>query len=505
MDRDTQPEIARDLAQASRGPHDLILVGGGIYGAMLALEATRRGLSPLLLERDDYSGATSQNNLRIVHGGLRYLQAADLIRFRESVEERHWLLRCLPELTRPLGCLMPLYGEGVRRPLFLRAALALNDLLSASRNRGLMRDHELRSGSVIPAERVRELFPAVDTRGLRGGALWYDGFMPDVARIVIEVLRWACSNGAQALNYVEALEPRIAGSRVIGLRCIDRTDGSEIEFQAAVIVNAAGPWCEEFARRSESETPGLFRPSLAWNILFDRPAACDHALAIRPRGRGEHTYFLVPWKGRLLAGTGHAPWTEGPTRAYPAAQQLEVFLADLNRAIPQLALERSEIARIFSGLLPARSRGSAELATRPEFFDHASRNGPAGLYSLSGVKFTTARRVADSALERIFPQRSARAYRDLPRPEVRPSHREIPFDWIPTAREDGWLEDLVPLVRHESPLHLEDLLLRRSALGDNPARALEIAPRVWSLFGRGEAELPDEITRLRATLQRGLV
>src|SRR5690606_18835162 len=132
-----EPVIYRDLQRAQEARHDLIVVGGGVHGVMMALEAARRGLRPLLIERGDLGSGTRWNSLRIVHGGLRYLQSFDLPRYRESVAERRWFMRNLPDLVAPLPCLMPLYGNGLRRPMIFRVALKLNDLLSARRNDGV--------------------------------------------------------------------------------------------------------------------------------------------------------------------------------------------------------------------------------------------------------------------------------------------------------------------------------------------------------------------------------
>jgi len=121
--------IRRDPAGAAQSRFDLIIVGGGVYGIMIALEATRRGLAPLLLERDDFAAATSANSLRILHGGLRYLQRLDIGRSLESIRERAWWLSQFPEHAAPLPCLMPLYGGGFRRPAVLSQGLRLNDWL----------------------------------------------------------------------------------------------------------------------------------------------------------------------------------------------------------------------------------------------------------------------------------------------------------------------------------------------------------------------------------------
>ncbi|RPH57928.1 FAD-dependent oxidoreductase, partial [bacterium] len=167
--------IDRDPDDAAAGSSDLLVIGGGMYGAVLALEAARRGISTLLLERGDFGRETTWSSLRILHGGLRYLQRLDLPRFRESVGERRWFLRCFPDLVEPLPCLMPLHdpprGGRLRRPGIFRFALRVNDLLA--------RERALPPGRLLSAAETVELFPGVDRAGLRGGALWYDAVAKD--------------------------------------------------------------------------------------------------------------------------------------------------------------------------------------------------------------------------------------------------------------------------------------------------------------------------------------
>ena len=350
--------IARDPEGASRDRYDLIIIGGGIHGAMLLLEAGQRGLRSLLVERGDFGGETSFQSLRIVHGGLRYLQALDLPRFFESVRERRWFLRTFPELVTPLPCLMPLYGEGLRRRGVLGAALCANDLLSLHRNRGVGLDRRLPAGRLISAAEVRSRFPDVDGSGLQGAALWYDAHMPDSQRLLMETLRWACALGGRALNYVEAQELCAAGRGVSGISAIDTETGLDHRYHASVVVNATGPWGRGLAARFDRDAPELFRPSLAWNVWFARPAPSDCALALTARDKkAARTYFLHPWKGRLLAGTGHGPWRGEVEQPRPSEAQLDEFIADLNAAVPGWSLRRAEVVRVFAGLLPARERG----------------------------------------------------------------------------------------------------------------------------------------------------
>ncbi len=151
-------ERALEALAAER--YDLVIVGGGIYGVMVSLEAVRRGLHPLLLERSDFGAATSHNSLRIVHGGLRDLQRVDLRRYYECVQERRWFLQNFPDLVEPLPCLMPLYGQGLRRPWVFRVGLMLNAALSLRRNVGVAPSLRLPSGGMLSREETSAIFPS---------------------------------------------------------------------------------------------------------------------------------------------------------------------------------------------------------------------------------------------------------------------------------------------------------------------------------------------------------
>lgn len=496
-------KISRDPSTADRNAYDLIVVGGGVYGVALALEAARRGLRPLLIERGDFGGTTSYHSLRIVHGGFRYLQTLDLPRFFESVGERRWFLQTFPELVKPLECLMPLYGRGVRKPPVLCTALRVNDWLSFDRNRGIREDRHLNDGKVVSVDGVKELFPQVDANGLQGGAVWYDACMPDSQRLVTGMLRWACGLGATALNYVEAQSLlQSDDGRVAGILARDVLTGESYEYRANIVVNAAGPWCREFANRWDRDVPELFQASLAWNILFDRPAPSKAALAVEAKKPGAQTYFLHPWKGRLLAGTVHDPWTGDITDVpMPSPQRLAAFIDDLNCAIPGLELTDSEVLRVFSGLLPAKESGSNELAKREVIFDHAAAGGLTGLYSVSGVKFTTSRLVAEKTIATAFPQFQGVALTDervlTPPPEASSRQGLFDYHWYPDSQDVVWKAELSQLIADESVQHLDDLILRRTSLGDNPERAVSILPMLCELWNWDETRCQEEIARVR--------
>ncbi len=510
--------ILRNPAAAEQSEYDLIIVGGGIYGAMLSLEAGLRGLRSLLLEQNDFGGATSYNSLRIVHGGFRYLQNLDLKRFYESVGERRWFLQTFPALVKPLPCLMPLYGYGAKRSMVLAGALSLNDLLSIQRNKGVPSDRHLAAGSIISAEEVRSRFPQVDSTGLQGGAVWFDASMADSQRVLMSVLHWACDLGSVLLNYVRAEALLTSKAQAVaGVRGRDALSGKCYEYRASVVVNAAGPWsgaiASEFDRQishnshasptdSQAATANIFRPSLAWNLLFDRAALSNHALAITPKRSAAQTYFLHPWKKRLLAGTIHNPWCKSVDDCpHPSEAQIENFIENLNQTIPDLNLQRTEVVRVLAGILPVKHFGSTELSSQEVICDHGKQSGIKGFYSIAGVKFTTSRLVADRILTRIFPE--CKKWKPLPLHMTLPQG-QFDYDWWPTEADNSWLKPLKTMAQNEAVMHLDDLIVRRTSLADNPQRGIAcgkpLSKLLGEMFGWDGQRCHAELTRLSEIL-----
>jgi glycerol-3-phosphate dehydrogenase len=473
--------IRRDPEHAGSRPHDLIVIGAGIYGVAMTLEAARRGLRVVLVERDDFGGATSWNSLRILHGGLRYLQTLDLPRFFDSVAERRWFCRHFPELVAPLSCLMPLYGRGMKRPSIFRVALKMNDVLSLRRNAGVAPDRHLPGGGVLSARQTLDRYPAAPQDGLQGGGLWYDVVMPNSQRVLIEMLHWACAAGAIALNYTSAQELRLDQGAVHGMQALDRISGHTVRLEAPVVYNCTGPWSRALGKQFDRDLRTLFEPSLAFNVLLDRAPLSDAALAVEPPGGP--LYFMYPLNGRIFAGTSHWPWSGAADRPQPTAEQLETFLDDLNRSAPGLQVTKDHVLRVFSGLLPARRPGSRQLAVREALLDHGRHGGPQGLFSLAGVKYTTARRVAATALRLAWRDRGGL-------PDYVPTIRPLMDNGVDRA-DPGWLfktsapeaaDILRRMVAEESVIHLDDLLLRRTDWLANPHTETTVRDRARTLL-----------------------
>lgn len=492
-------KIDRNPEAAARRQYDLIIVGGGVYGAMVALEASLRGCATLLVEKEDFGGATSYNSLRIIHGGLRDLQTLNLRRYWEFGRERRRFFEYFPDLVERLPVLVPLYQRGLLRTDLFRVAFLLDRVLLPRRDRELSDSRFLPYGQVISASEVKQRFPKVEDCDLSGGALWYDACIPDSQRLIMEAFRWACGMGATALNYMSAIDLLEDRDRVRGIRARDVLHDTDYEFSSEVVINAAGPWSQEVATRLDRNVSGLGQYSLAWNILFDREAPSECALGVRPPTSGAQVHFLHPWKGRLLAGTGHARRESREENPHPSKEEINRHLEDMNEAIPALQLDHSDILHVYSGYLPVKQDGT-QLAKKDRIIDHAKQEGPNGLYSIVSTKLTAARSTAERMLKAIFPTQEVTPAREKDWQRLRSmsaANRGIfDYDWYPEQADSSWREPMRQIVQEESVHHLDDLMLRRTSLGDNPIRALRLAPELCTLFDWDEERCREEVRRI---------
>ncbi|MEO1236005.1 MAG: FAD-dependent oxidoreductase [Planctomycetota bacterium] len=455
----------RDPAAAAEREYDLVVVGGGIYGVCATLEAARAGKRVLLLEKRDFGSGSSFNSLRILHGGLRYLQNLDLRRFRDSVGERRWFMANFPELCRPLSCLMPLYNRGLKRPGVFRMALAMNQVMSLDRNRGVPPEARLRNGAVLGVAATRAAFPAVDTEGLKGTAQWFDGLMLGSERLQMELHRWAAACGATQLNYVGATGVVVEDGKVTGVEAEDTASGQQYTFRSKRVLNCAGGWCREVAAAVDRDVPRLFPRSLAFNLVLDAEPVSASAVAVAPdRGRGT-MYFLVPWHGGVHAGTCHLAWEgrDADDRT-PPEEAIEGFLGDLNRAVPGWGLTRDRVRHVYAGQLPAAAAGEAEMSHVAPFHDHGN-----GCYSLAGHKYTTARLEAARALGKVFPGERLSPQQGMGRPTPSPTAGLCDLRELIGAGDVE--QTLRRLADEEAVVYLDDLTQRRLD-GVGPADAV---------------------------------
>jgi glycerol-3-phosphate dehydrogenase len=438
--------VKRDVATLADREHDLLVVGGGIYGAAACWDAAQRGLKVALVEKADFGSGTSWNSLKTIHGGLRHLQRLQIGLLRESMRERRALLRIAPALVRPLPFLVPTYGHGRRGREAMALGLWLNDTLSRDRNDGLAEPDRIPPSRVLSRAEVLELLPGVKGEGLSGGVLWSDAQAVNSERLLLAFLQAAAAAGAVVANAVEVLELTRHGSRVTGARVRDHEGGGEAVLRARMVLNAAGPGVSGLLRRAGIERPRI--PLLrATNFVLRR--AVVERLAVGSTSGGRHL-FLVPWRGRSIVGTDYEP-ADAP--GDPRRQRL--FLDDARAAFPWARLEPEDVALVHSGLVPGKG-GADGLWTSSLVVDHESADGVAGLATVLGAKYTTARSAAEKAVDIVL--------RRLGRAEVPCRTAVTP---LAAARlPEGPLDQQVQsAVRDEMALALADVVFRRTELG----------------------------------------
>ncbi|WP_217184043.1 glycerol-3-phosphate dehydrogenase/oxidase [Streptomyces sp. AC495_CC817] len=444
----------RDLAAAAEEVADVLVIGGGITGAGVALDAASRGLSVTLLEAEDLAFGTSRFSSKLVHGGLRYLATGDVRTARESAHERHLLMtRIAPHLIRPLGQLLP-FSQGVTIPQRAAGALGMGmgDLLR-------MRARTPRS--VLPAPRLVSAatalrhVPSLDPAGLRGGMLSYDGQLIDDARLVATVARTAASLGARILTRVRALAVRGDGAAAE-----DALTGERFELRARAVINAAGVWAGEF------DSAIRVRPSRGTHIVLaasdlGSPAA---ALTIPHEGSISRYVFALPQQhDRVIVGlTDEDAPGPIPRVAQPTGHEIDFLLASVNRVV-SARLDRTHVRGAFAGLRPLVDSGSDDTADVSR--RHLVRASDSGVVTVLGGKLTTYRRMAEDAVD------LAARLRGLPGAPSRTSTlRLVDRDALlsGTTVDDATgltREDVVFAVREEGAMTADDVLDRRTRIG----------------------------------------
>lgn len=413
--------MKRNPADLADRTFDVVVVGGGIYGACAAWEATLRGLSVALVERDDFGARTSSNSLKIAHGGLRYLQHADLPRMRQSIRERRTLMHVAPHLVHPLRCLLPAYGHGTRGREALAVAMRMTDLIGFDRSPPDPQKH-LPGGRTYGRREAQALLPGVSTDGLTGAACWYDCQIYNPDRLVLAFIASAVARGAVAANYVAATDLILEGGKAKGIRATDALSGDAFEVRADAVVNCAGPWVAELPALGGTPVTPPVAWSLAMNLVVPRlgpdfafaayaPTAFVDGVA-RPRGKPQ-ALFLVPWRDVTLIGTMHRPYHGAPGDFRVTRRLVADFVAEVNGALPSVGLTPEDVRFWTGGLLPAArehrpDEDGVDLLNAYRVIDHG-RSGADGLFSVVGVKFTTARHVAERVVDRVVRRGGAKA------------------------------------------------------------------------------------------------
>lgn len=398
------PERVQGPADLEDRVFDLLVVGGGINGAAIARDAALRGLSVCLLEKHDWGWGTSAKSSKLAHGGLRYLELFEFGLVHEALQDRERFLRDAPHLVRPLRFLYPIYPHVAARRA-VHAGLLLYDVLS--------------HGKSVPGRRylrkadVEALAPGLSLEGLTGGATFYDAQIEQVERLVVEMVADARRHGAACLTraIVTGLlwetEPR---RRVTGATV--RVGDRDVRVRADAVVNATGCWVDETLGSLAFGRPPKVRKTKGVHVVV--PRFTEDALIVKAASDGR-TFFILPWQRHCVIGTTDTDYEGDAGDAVADADDVAYLLDEAARYFPDAPL--AEVAYTYAGvraLVNEEGVTESNVTRRHILYDHGAREGLAGLWSLQGGKITTARTLAEEAVDRVC--------RHLDRPDLARRH-----------------------------------------------------------------------------------
>ncbi len=401
--------MKRDFKKLQGKSFDIAVVGAGIHGATIALEAAKAGYSVLLLEKEDFGHSTSANSLKIVHGGIRYLQHGDVKRMRESITSRRSMMQFAPHLVKPLACLMPTYGHGIKGREMMRLAFGVYDAVAWDKNAGLPAENRLPLGHSIDTTEVRWAVPEIEESGLTGGAVWYDAIADDSERLILEYIKEAVRYGATALNYAEVVDLETEDGKVDGVVVKDTLEGSEDQrVQCHRVINAAGPWLAQLAGVNADLSGQQWASAV--NIVVKKRLFQKYAVGLEGYTdfqdkdaiikRGKRLFFFVPWQEKYtMVGTSYKPFNGNADELTLTRDDLQDFVDDINKVYPAGALSLDDITYYHAGLLPMdeadnSQEDSVQLNKSSEINDHGGNDKVEGFFSIKGVKYTTAPAIA---------------------------------------------------------------------------------------------------------------
>jgi glycerol-3-phosphate dehydrogenase len=487
---------------------DVLVIGGGITGAGVALDAATRGLSTALVEQRDFGSGTSSRSSKLFHGGLRYLEQMNFDLVREALRERDLMLKTIaPHLVRPVSFLYPLTNRGWERP-YVTAGLTLYDSMGGARS--MPRHKQLtRTGAL-------KLAPALKRERLTGGLLYFDA-QADDARHTLTTVRTAAAYGATVLASARVVELLRAGERIVGAVVEDVETGERHDVTASVVINCTGVWTDDIQAMAGGRGKFHVRASKGVHIVVARDRInSETGLILRTE---KSVLFVIPWGTHWIIGTTDTDWHLD--RAHPAATRADIdYLLEHLNSVLKVPLTHADIQGVYAGLRPLLSGESEDTSQLSR--EHAVARPQPGLISIAGGKYTTYRVMAQDAVDaarediggevsesvtEFIPLVGAEGYvalvnqvdrlarkQDLPvwrikhllerygslvheLFELAEGHRSL-LEPLPGAEEYLRVEILYA-ASHEGALHLDDLLTRRTRISiETPSRGVDSAKAV---------------------------
>ncbi|UCH64814.1 MAG: glycerol-3-phosphate dehydrogenase/oxidase [Ignavibacterium sp.] len=368
---------------------DFIIIGGGATGVGAAIDASARGYKTLLLEQSDFGKGTSSRSTKLIHGGVRYLKQGNISLVLEALKERGLLYRNAPHLVRNIPFVVPTYDwwEGT----FYGVGLKLYDVLAGKYGFG--------KSESLSIEETLERIPTLESNGLRGGVIYYDGQFDD-SRLLINMVQKASELGADIINYMQVTSLLKNIEMITGVTAKDIESGNTYEFKAKAIINATGVFSDSVRMMDEKKVKSIIAPSQGTHIVLDNSFLPGNNAIMVPYTSDGRVLFAIPWHNRVIVGTTDIE-VEKPVLE-PTAQEDEI---DYLLTTASLYLDKdpstSDILSVFSGIRPLVQQGNEE-DTASISREHTVFISRSGLVTIAGGKWTTYRKMAEDTIDQAI-------------------------------------------------------------------------------------------------------
>jgi len=500
MDRS---ESLRRIADAPEHLWDMVVIGGGATGASVALDAASRGYSVVLVERSDFGKGTSSRATKLVHGGVRYLAQGNISLVREALHERTLLRQNAPHVVHELSFVLPC--KNIFEKCWYRLGFLVYDWLAGASG------FHLALG--LTQTDCLKLVPNLSPDRARGGVLYSDGQFDD-ARLLINILQTATEHGAAVLNYanVEAITKDMHG-KVSGVQFRDLETGDSYALPSRCVVNATGPFVDEVRRLDSLANEPMVSASQGVHIVLSKEFLKGHTAVIVPKTSDGRVIFMIPWHDHVVVGTTDTPIERPVEEPRALREEIDFLLSTAGQYLTRQPTQ-ADILSLFTGIRPLVSQKGKGHNTSKLSRDHTIEVTPSGMITITGGKWTTARRMAEDCVNRAA-SNTKLAYSPCITSTLRihgypvsDSDKETPREMDPYGSDRSELEKLaasdpqlgkpilsewpslreaevVWAVRHEMARTLEDVLARRCRLLFLDTRKAEIAaPAVAEILAR---------------------
>jgi glycerol-3-phosphate dehydrogenase len=367
---------------------DVIVIGGGATGLGTALEASARGYKTLLLEQHDFAKGTSSRSTKLVHGGVRYLQQGNISLVLEALHERGLLRQNAPHLVFNQSFIVPIY-DWWGGP-FYGIGLKMYDMLAGKLGLG--------PSKIISKEETLNLIPNVESDGLRGGVIYYDGQFDD-SRLAINLAQTAADYGGIPLNYFKVTGLLKQNSLVAGVAAVDVETEKEYKFFSRAVVNATGVFTDSVLKMDDPEVPKLVTASQGVHLVLDKDFLPGDSAIMVPHTDDGRVLFAVPWHNKVVVGTTDTEVKEVSLEPRAFDEEIEFILTHAKRYMKKDPSE-SDVKSVFAGLRPLvkpqDDKNTAEVSR-----DHFLTASKSGLITITGGKWTTYRKMGEDAVNKV--------------------------------------------------------------------------------------------------------